>query len=174
MSVEGVWSCILFWRETGAFFFNMSFFCKTALLGMDGSKLNQNIEVLKILTKILWEYIIVDPSAEVEFRYLTENILQWKSIMNLDRTCECIFSLKYPQIFNEKFLNFLQRNTELRITGLVVKLAVVKLYSCEINCRLWNWQLWFCMLVKLYSCEIVSCEIMVVILKLWNCGCEFS
>lgn len=46
-----------------------SFFCKTALLGMDGSKLNQNIEVLKILTKILWEYIIVDPSAEVELRF---------------------------------------------------------------------------------------------------------
>ena len=46
-----------------------SFFCKTALLGMDGSKLDQNIEVLKILTKILWEYIIVDPSAEVELRF---------------------------------------------------------------------------------------------------------
>ena len=53
------------------FFFQLMefFFCKTALLGMDGSKLKQNIEVLNILTKRLIEYIIVDPSAEVELRF---------------------------------------------------------------------------------------------------------
>ena len=75
------------------------------------------------------------------------------------------FSIKTFQTSNT--IQDIHRMRHLVVNLSVVKLSVVKLSVVKLSVV-------YLSVVKLSSCEFVSCVIVVVKLRLWNCGCEFA